>query len=88
MADLATRLVALSTGDPVARSRHRECLAQQVELDGMIAYARAHMPADDRPAKDPVGWSDHLEAFRRGDYEAAFAAGEEVIARTRASVRR
>ena len=88
MTDLATRLVALSAGDPIARNRHRECVAQQVELDGMIAYARAHMPADDRPAKDPVGWSEHLEAFRKGDYEAAFAAGAEVITRIRAAVRR
>ena len=88
MADLATRLVTLSTGDPIARSRHRECLTQQVELDGMIVYARAHMPGDDRPHKDPVGWSDHLEAYRLGDYEAAFAAGGAVITRIRADIRR
>ena len=36
MAALATRLVAVSKEDPVAKGRHRECLAQQVELDGWM----------------------------------------------------
>ena len=88
MADLATRLVGLSRGDSIARTRHRACLAQQVELDGMIAYARAHMPPDDRPSKDPDGWSDHLEAFRLGDYETAYAAGAAVVARVRGQMLR
>ena len=88
MAALATRLVAVSKEDPVAKGRHRECLAQQVELDAMIAHARAFLPANDQPSKGPEGWSEHLEAFRCGDYDAAYEAGAAVIARVRAHVRR
>ena len=88
MASLAARLVALSGGEPIMRGRHRECLAQQVELDGMIAYARAHLPPNDQPSKEPDGWSEHLEAFRCGDYEKAHAVGAAVIARVRSQVRR
>lgn len=88
MAALATRLVAVSKEDPIAKGRHRECLAQQVELDGMIAHARAFLPANDQPSKEPDGWSEHLEAFRCGDYDAAYETGAAVIARVRAHVRR
>ena len=88
MASLATRLVALSGGDPIMQGRHRECLAQQVELDGMIAYARGHLPANDQPSKEPDGWSEHLEAFRCGEYEKAYVAGAAVIARVRSQVHR
>lgn len=88
MAKLAARLVAVSSEDPVAKGRHRECLAQQVELDGMIAYARANMPEKKQPGKEPEGWSEHLEAFRCGDYQKAHAAGAAVIARVRGQVRR
>ena len=86
MATLATKLVAVSNEDPIARDRHRECLAQQVELDGMIAYARAHLPATEQPGKEPEGWSEHLEAFRRGEYETAYEAGAAVITRVRHAV--
>lgn len=88
LAALASRLLVLSSADPVARRRHRECLAQQVELDEMIAYARAHLAAEDQPEKTPEGWSEHLEAFRCGDYEKAYDSGAAVIARVRRQVRR
>jgi creatinine amidohydrolase len=87
LANLATRLVGLYE-DPIARGRHRECLAQQVELDGMIAYARAHLPANEQPSKEPEGWSEHLEAFRGGDYDSAYEAGAAVIARVRRALGR
>lgn len=87
LATLATRLVG-SGADPIARARHRECLAQQVELDGMIAYARGHLPATEQPGKEPEGWSAHLEAFRCGEYERACEAGAKVIARVRRAVGR
>ena len=88
IATLAARLVKVGNQDPVARSRHRECLAQQVELDEMIAFARARLPAADQPSKEPQGWSEHLEAFRLGDYETAYATGTAVIAKVRGEVRR
>ena len=88
IATLAARLVKVGNQDPVARSRHRECLAQQVELDEMIAFARARLPAADQPSKEPHGWSEHLEAFRLGDYETAYATGTAVIAKVRGEVRR
>ena len=88
IATLAARLVKVGNQDPVARSRHRECLAQQVELDEMIAFARARLPAADQPRKEPHGWSEHLEAFRLGDYETAYATGTAVIAKVRGEVRR
>ena len=88
IATLAARLVKIGNQDSVAKSRHRECLAQQVELDEMIAFARARLPTSDQPGKEPHGWSKHLEAFRLGDYEMAHAIGAAVIAKVRSQVRR
>ena len=54
----------------------------------MIAFARARLPAADQPSKEPHGWAEHLEAFRLGDYETAYATGTAVIAKVRGEVRR
>ena len=74
----AQRLVALN--DPICRRKHVACVAQQVAVDDMVVYGRAHLAGADAPAKIPdESWHQHLQAYRVGDYDAALAAGQVTI---------
>ncbi|MBM4436275.1 MAG: creatininase family protein [Actinobacteria bacterium] len=78
LAEIAQRLVA--TTDPVAKRHHRQCVAQQVAVEDMVVYGRAHLSREDAPLKVPTPeWIAHLEAYRTGDYLSAIKAGAEVI---------
>ncbi len=78
LADAARRLTALD--DPIARRKHRQCAAQQVALDELVAHGRAALADADAPAKVAnADWEDHLEAFRQGDYDRALRAGRAAV---------
>ena len=78
LAEVARRLTGNT--DQVQARKHRHCVAQQVAVDDMVVYSRAHLARAHSVDKYPApAWLAHMTGYRTGDYDAALKAGAEII---------